>query len=135
LVGGYARTDVATGVFADRVSRSTSLLGLRYELAISPQRKVAPFIGIPVMLARSRVSDVGFLIDDSGRPLPEDSPGTKGNGWQAGLEGGVRLGVGGGFRLQGVVGGYRSDLDFGYPEGYQVGAQAWGWSLRLGLVR
>lgn len=140
-VGGglwYARTSIASNP-GNSSRREITGLGVRYELGFR-SRSVQPFVAVPVQLLLSTIPDRATLqggslaasgIPDPGPPSPvEDRVGSEW-GWGAGLELGLRGGVGRRLSAQTSVRGLYQDI---YASGTRHGAWSWhaGLSYELG---
>jgi hypothetical protein len=100
----YAHTTIGSAPNISSLRRDITGIGMRYQLGLGPCcRPVRPFLAIPVQLLLSNIPDRTSLmgasllaaeIPDTGPPSPvEDLAGSEW-GWGAGLELGVRVGLG-----------------------------------------
>jgi hypothetical protein len=125
----YAHTSIATAP-DDPYGRRLLGLGLRYQLALGG-RSVRPFLAVPVQLLRSNIPDRTTIlpaqvqahgVPDPGPPRPvEDLIGAEW-GWGAGVELGLRAGLGSQLSAHTSVHALYQDI---YASGSRHGAWSW----------
>jgi hypothetical protein len=133
----YARTTIASTPDNSNRRKITGL-GVRYQIGVG-SRSVRPFLAVPVQLLLSSIPDRAALqggslsasgIPDPGLPSPvEDRVGSHW-GWGAGLELGLRAGVGRQLSAHSSVRALYQDI---YASGTRHGAWSWQAGLSYGF--
>jgi hypothetical protein len=132
----YAHTAIGSAPSISSLRRDITGIGMRYQLSFGACcRSVRPFLAVPVQLLLSNIPDRADLagasllaaeIPDTGPPSPvEDLVGSEW-GWGAGLELGVRVGLGSSLSAHTSVQSLYQDI---YAEGTRHGA--WNWHAGL----